>query len=160
MFRNLLISILAIVLLSACTVAQGAPLVPNPEDPVAGTPDEGYPVPNEEPVSFEPREEDAELERGLVYIDSTDLLIMESYPVQIMLAVKGAAPTPCHHVRIVVNPPDAENNILVEAYSVVDPEQICIQVLAPFEANINLGSFPTGNYSVLLNGEKVGEFES
>jgi hypothetical protein len=32
--------------------------------------------------------------------------------------------------------------------------------LEPFEANIGLGSFPSGYYSVRVNGEMIGEFDS
>ena len=33
---------------------------------------------------------------GAVYIDTADLLIMESYPVQVALHITGNLPTPCH----------------------------------------------------------------
>ncbi len=156
MFRTLLISILAIALLSACA----APLEPSPDDPVPSPPDNGYPAPVDEPLQFEPRDSDVELERGEVYLDSADVLVMESFPVQIMLSLTGNTPTPCHQVRILANPPDVDNNIQIEVYSVFDPAQVCIQVLQPFVANLNLGSFPTGSYTVLVNGEQIGEFES
>jgi hypothetical protein len=40
---------------------------------------------------------------------------------------------------------------------VVDPNVACIQMLSPFSVSIPLGSFETGQYTVLLNGEKVGQ---
>jgi hypothetical protein len=61
---------------------------------------------------------------------------------------------------VIANPPDDQNQIQVEVYSVIDPEQMCIQVLEPLEANIGLGSFPSGHYTVFVNGEQVGEFDS
>jgi hypothetical protein len=30
----------------------------------------------------------------------------------------------------------------------------------PFEANIDLGTYPSGHYSVWVNGELAGEFDS
>jgi hypothetical protein len=45
----------------------------------------------------------------------------------------------------------------VNVYSLVDPAEICIQVLEKFESNIPLGSYSSGNYTVLVNGEPVGE---
>jgi hypothetical protein len=36
----------------------------------------------------------------------------------------------------------------------------CIQVLEPFQEQIDLGTFPSGHYSVWLNGEWVGEFDA
>ena len=109
---------------------------------------------------YSPKPEDATLTRGKVFLDSTEILVMESYPVQIMLVLNGSLPTPCNQLRVEANPPDKQNRIQVEAYSVIDPEQMCIQVLDPFDANFGLGSFPTGHYSVWVNGEKVGEFDS
>ena len=83
---------------------------------------------------------------------------MESYPLQVALLIKGTLPTPCHRLRVEVSKPDIQNFIAVEAYSLVDPDQNCIQVLEPFDENIPLGSYPDGSYTVTLNGEEVGEF--
>ena len=79
---------------------------------------------------------------------------------QINLVLRGELPTPCNQLRIKVTPPDAQNLIQVNVYSVVDPDQICTQVLEPFEAVVSLGSFTSGKYSVYVNGEYLGEFES
>ena len=53
--------------------------------------------------------------------------------------------------------PDDNDQINVNVYSLVDPAEICIQVLEKFESNIPLGSYSSGNYTVLVNGEPVGE---
>lgn len=98
--------------------------------------------------------------RGEVYLDSTELLTMESYPPQFMLVLKGSLPTPCHQIRIAVSPPDTENKIVVEVYSVADPNAICVQMLEPFEVNFPLGSFPAGKYTLWVNGEMAAEFQS
>lgn len=107
-----------------------------------------------------PSPADSALTRGEVYLDSVELLTLESYPLQFMLNVKGNLPTPCHELRIAVSPPDATNRIVVDAYSLADPGGICVQVLEPFEVNFPLGSFPGGHYSVWVNGEKVAEFDA
>ncbi len=114
------------------------------------------------PINSEhlPEREDSNLAQGNVFIDHAELLIRESYPVQIALALQGSLPTPCNQLRVIAKPPDEQNRIHVEVYSVVDPTLICVQVLEPFEANIGLGSFPTGHYSVWVNGEMIGEFDS
>jgi hypothetical protein len=57
-----------------------------------------------------------------------------------------------------VSKPDAQNRIQVEAYSVIDPNRLCTQVISPFETQITLGSFTSGKYSVYINGEYLGEF--
>ena len=128
---------------------------PDLDEPVTGEPgDESTPSPQ----PWAPQPEDEDLDRGNAYVEGSDILILESFPVQIMLNLSGSLPTPCHQLRIVVAAPDAQNQIAVDVYSVVDPEQICTQNLAPFEANVPLGSFPSGDYTVLVNGEVVGEF--
>jgi hypothetical protein len=163
--KYLSILLLLFMLLSACSnlppaapempASTSAPSYPNepsyPNQPTAG-------APGSQPYAHQPGDE--ALERGEVFLDSSEVLVMESYPVQIMLTLKGSLPTPCHQLRIKTNPPDVKNRIQVEAYSVVDPAQICTQVLQPFEANLGLGSFPSGHYSVWVNGEMVGEFDA
>ena len=93
-------------------------------------------------------------------IDRSDLLIMESYPIQIALVLQGSLPTPCHQLRVIAKPPDEQNRIQVDVYSVVDPAMVCVQVIELFEVNIGLGSFPTGHYSVWVNEDLVGEFDA
>jgi len=48
----------------------------------------------------------------------------------------------------------------VEVYSLVQPDQVCIQVLEPFDVNVPLGSYVAGSYTVVINGEEMGEFTS
>jgi hypothetical protein len=85
---------------------------------------------------------------------------MESFPPQYMLHLVGNLPTPCHHLRANVSQPDDQNRIQVEVYSLVDPEEICTQVLSPFENNLSLGSFETGKYTLLLNGKQIAEIQA
>jgi hypothetical protein len=99
-----------------------------------------------------------QMARGEVTIAESDVLLLESYPVQVVLNLKGTLSTPCHHLRAKVNQPDAENRIQVEVYSIHDPDEICIQMLEEYETNIPLGSFPDGSYTIWVNGEQVGEF--
>ena len=84
----------------------------------------------------------------------------ESYPPQISLSLEGELPTPCHELRAEIAPPDAENKIQIAVYSVVDRNEACAQVLGPVEESIDLGTFPPGHYSVWVNGELAGEFDS
>jgi hypothetical protein len=93
-------------------------------------------------------------------MNSADLLLMESFPIQVAMILRGNLPTPCHNLRVVINVPDGDSNINVATYSVTDPDKICVQVLQSFEASIPLGSFPPGHYIVTVNGERVGEFDA
>lgn len=99
-------------------------------------------------------------ERGNVYLNSTELLTMESYPLQFSLVLKGNLPTPCNKLKISVNPPDAQNKIVMDLYSTINQDMVCIQALQPFEENFPLGSFPTGHYTLWINGIQAVEFDA
>ncbi len=180
MFRNFaLLAILASLLLAACTAPGGSQptelpvptateppatatteppavtLTPGPDEPVTAEPG-GAATPAPQP--WDPQPGDKSLERGPAHVEGAAVLVLESFPVQIMLTLSGSLPTPCHQLRVAVAAPDAQNQIAVEVYSVADPAQSCTQNLAPFEVNVPLGSFPSGSYTVLVNGTPMGEF--
>jgi hypothetical protein len=94
---------------------------------------------------------------GPVFVDLTDIILMESFPVQVVLRVGGSLPTPCHRPVWEVN--DDGSTIAVRLGSVSDPAEICVQVLEPFEISIPLGSFESGSRTVTLNGDPIGDFE-
>lgn len=146
--------ILTIILalgLTACTSIQAVP-----DMPVSSTDEPAGAVPV---ADYAPQPADVPLAVSEVSIDSAQLLLMESYPLQVNLAIKGALPTPCHTLRVRVEPPDKKNNIRVEVYAVSDPAEMCVQLVAPFQVNVSLGSFPSGKYIVWVNGDKAGVFE-
>lgn len=132
-----------------------------PPDTAVTSPAGGDMTPSEPYINpFLPKPGDEKLTRGTVFIDEASLVIRESYPPQISLSLNGDLPTPCHELRAEIPLPDQENKIMVEAYSVVDPNAACTQVLEPFQAHIDLGTFPGGHYSVWVNGDLAGEFDS
>jgi hypothetical protein len=119
-----------------------------------------YPEPAATSIAdWTPRPGDEELLRGEVFIDDAQLLTLESYPPQYMLSLKGNLPTPCHQLRVRVPSPDKENRIQVEVYSLSKPTEICIQVLAPFTANVPINGLPTGQYAIEVNGEDLGAIQ-
>jgi hypothetical protein len=163
--KRFLLFLLATISLYACnrlqTVQTENPSYPNePSYPNAPSyPNEpGSGDASQQPYAPQPGDE--ALTRGDVQIDSAEVLVMESFPLQIMLALSGSLPTPCNQLRVVDNPPNDESQIHMDVYSVTDPAQVCIQVLEPFDVNIGLGSFPAGHYTVWVNGEMIGEFDS
>jgi hypothetical protein len=135
--------IVAIFILSACTPATTKPSMDGPPE-TTSTP---FPA-------------DSNPLRGNVYLDSTELLTLESFPLQFTLVFKGNLPTPCHQLHVEVGPPDADNRINVDVYSVVQTDMACVQVLEPFEQNLPLGSFPAGHYTLWVNGELIAEFDA
>lgn len=149
---------LLILLLASCAPESQA--TSEPDTPVTGVPEENMST-NEPPINpFAPQAGDKDLLRGNVYIDESSLLIRESFPPQISLSIRGNLPTPCNSLRADISAPGQENKIAVDVYSMIDPNKACVQVLSPFEESIDLGTFPTGHYTVWVNGEMVGEFDS
>jgi hypothetical protein len=151
--KKILISLTLITLaLSACSAGSGA------------YPDPSYPNPTQSNPAdinqYLPQPSDLNLIRGDAYVTLSEILIMESMPLQFSLYLKGSLPNPCSLLRISPNPPDAENRINVEVYSLVDPAQVCVQTTKDYDVSFPLGSYPSGHYILLVNGNQVTEFDA
>lgn len=142
MKKMILLVALAFTLL-ACGAGSG------PEDPVDDT------TPTTTPSATVP--DSIPDDAGPVFVDSTDIILMESFPVQVALRVTGNLPTPCHELAYEVE--DDGTTIAARLASVADPDAVCAQVLEPFEFSIPLGSFESGTRAVTLNGQPAGDFE-
>jgi hypothetical protein len=147
-----------ILLVASCVPLPQA--TPRPDTPVTSPPIDGSSTEEPGVNPFEPKPDDANLTRGNVQINEASLMIRESYPPQISLSISGDLPTPCNELRVKISRPEQENKIIVDVYSLVDPNKVCIQVLEPFEEHIDLGTFPAGHYSVWVNDEMAGEFDA
>jgi hypothetical protein len=90
-----------------------------------------------------------------IFLDDIQLEIDGNDPAGVRLVVRGNLPTPCHAFAYRLGQPDAEGNINIEVFSLVDPSAVCTQVLQSFEETIDLGMFPTDEYTILVNGEAV-----
>jgi hypothetical protein len=156
-----LIMILAILLLNACRpesfpFAAGSP---TPDSTAAALTATAVPVtPGVNP--YAPQANDGDFLRADVHLSIIDLITLEVTPTQIGLMISGALPSPCHALRVVVPPPDAQNQIRVEVYSIVNTAQFCTPVLKQFEARVPLGYYPPGIYTVWVNGMRIGNFSS
>jgi len=138
------------------TAPTSTPWYPGP-----GTP--GAPVNGASMTSgFEPQPSDASLSRSQVFLelDSGELITMDSTPLQVTAVLTGNLPDPCHQLRVVVTPANSEKRIDIEVYSLTDPSVACTTVLSPFVARIPLGGYFGGQFSVYVNGELFGEFDS
>jgi hypothetical protein len=87
-----------------------------------------------------------------VYVDSVDILLAESWPVQVRVLVKGNLPNPCHALAWDLGEPDADGRIVLDLYSTADLDQVCVEMLQGFEQTIALGSFTSGSYVLVVNG--------
>ena len=93
-----------------------------------------------------------------VDFDSTEIIVMESFPMQVELIIQGDLPTPCHELRWVIQDPDENKAIHVEVYSEIDTSLKCAQMLESFRERIPLGDFEQTGYSVWINEYEVGGF--
>lgn len=90
---------------------------------------------------------------GPVFVDETELIVAESFPMQLFLVVRGTLPTPCHEARREVV--ETSEGVFEVALHSVNTGQDCIQVLEPIELNIRLGTSEGGPIQVLVNGDVV-----
>jgi hypothetical protein len=94
------------------------------------------------------------------FADQIELKPNAGNPAHTDVVVTGSLPTPCHELRAFVNPPDANNIVNVQIYSVVDTEKVCTQVLSPYEGvAATIKDLPAGVYSVVSNNQPLGEIE-
>lgn len=138
--------------------APGTPVPTTSAYPEPGNPGTGTPV--IPPSGYEPQPGDDSLKRDQVFLDmiNSQIVVTASEPAQVKAILAGNLPDPCHYLRVVVTPPDANNTINIEAYSLVDANTACVTKLEPLTASIPLGSYSTGEYTVMVNGENLGQF--
>jgi hypothetical protein len=89
---------------------------------------------------------------GLATVEEIDILTLESFPVQIFVIARGYLPNPCTEIYQISQ--EREGNsffITIETYC---SQEVCIQIIAPFEEVIPLEVYglPAGTYTVEVNG--------
>ncbi|RLD09540.1 MAG: hypothetical protein DRI56_03970 [Chloroflexota bacterium] len=140
--------------------AKNSPPTPSPKkqeiDPNSSQKEDAHDTNTDNP--FAPSFEEKSWPHGQVYLDASEVTLTKGG--EVMLRLIGSLPTPCHKLRALIAEPDAENKIIVNIYSVSDPSGMCVQVLAPFDEDVPLGAFEAGEYTVWVNGEQVGVFQS
>lgn len=72
-----------------------------------------------------------------LYIDEIDVLVAESFPVQLFLHVIGNAPTPCHQVAYSI---ETDGDHIEVQLTTVAADGMCAQVLQPVDVSVPLGS--------------------
>jgi len=89
---------------------------------------------------------------GLASVDEIDILILESFPVQINVIARGNLPDPCTEISEVLQ--EREGNTFFATIKTYRSPGLCIQVIAPFEEIIPLEVYglPAGTYTVDVNG--------
>lgn len=174
---------LALLLLAGCQAAEPQKAAPdgaaNPPAGGEGADTVDYPAPQAAPVegsypapagqqsaeqpsslwlAYPPAPGDDALQRGNFMVESASLETVENEPGSYNLKVEGSLPTPCNAPRVTVNPPDQQNRIVVEVYSLADPQVACTQVIQPFSGVLaKLSGYPSGAYTVMVNEVEAGQ---
>jgi len=89
---------------------------------------------------------------GLAPVEEIEIVILESFPVQINVIARGNLPDPCTEISEVLQ--EREGNTFFVTIKTYRYPGFCIQVLAPFEEIIPLDVYglPAGIYNVDVNG--------
>ena len=140
--------------LAACTSGEGGgqisnptptnpPIQPTPTDVPASspTPDPDVPTPGGEMVV------------GLAGVESIEILILESFPVQVRAHVQGALSDACTRIGEVTQKRDG-NTFEITITTARPKDLMCAQVITPFEESIALdvAGLKAGTYTVNVNG--------
>lgn len=84
-------------------------------------------------------------------INSVDVLLLESFPVQAQLEVSGYQTDGCE-TEVLVDVSQRGRDVQVEIYRVLPPFVMCTMVIVDYEETISLGAFDPGQYRVTVNG--------
>lgn len=84
-------------------------------------------------------------------VESVDVLILESFPMQLDLVVRGYQPDGCEF-PVIVEQSREGNLITVHIYRQVPPDVMCTMMLVPYEETIRLdGGFEGGSFEIRVN---------
>ena len=89
---------------------------------------------------------------NLLQVDTVEVLILESFPVQVNAVIGGTVPDACTEIGEIAQR-RSDNAIELTITTTRDPAAFCAQVLTAVEETVALdGDFPAGEYTVTVNG--------
>lgn len=124
----MVLGLVSLLALSACS----------PPDPADGTP-----VP--------PKPDGDTVAGGNAFVDEIELLLMESFPVQVRAQLRGELSDGCTAIEAITPAYDeAKQTFTIQIETTRDPEMMCTQALVPFEESVELPvrGLPAGTYTV------------
>ena len=170
--RFSLATLLAAVVLGACSPSGQAVTQPaGPATPVSGvTSGQETPAPAPDdsvssgdgvvssdqtplPPPTKPNPMDTEVGRAVV--DSIDILLLESFPLQVHASLKGNLPDGCTKIGEVVQTYDSATRTFTLDVQTLRPKGMaCTLAVVPYEKNVALEVYglPKGTYTVNANG--------
>lgn len=98
------------------------------------------------PISTQP-------DRGQAIVNGIDIMTLESFPVQVNVVARGELPDSCTAIDQVISQ-RGDTDFRVAVTTIRQPDQVCSQVVVPFEETISLdvAGLPAGTYQVSVNG--------
>jgi putative hemolysin len=94
---------------------------------------------------------------GPAQIDEVTVQMLESFPVQVEVLIRGSLPNSCTQIDKLDQRFDPEENIFwIEITTVRTTDDACAQALVPFEDTVPLDVYglPAGTYTVDVNGKR------
>lgn len=92
---------------------------------------------------------------SLHLIENVEVVVMESYPMQIALNVSGYIPDGCAAPTQVIQSRE-ENTVMVRVFRTLPPDAICAAMAADYNDTIMIeGGFDFGHYTFDVNGVVV-----
>jgi inhibitor of cysteine peptidase len=95
------------------------------------------------------------VEDGLAPVEEIQILMMESFPIQVAVLVEGYLPDGCTEIdEINQTFNDETNTFSVEITTVRPTDAVCTEAIVPFEERVSLDvrGLPAGTYTVDVNG--------
>ncbi len=112
------------------------------------------------PPEVEPnRPDDGEYIYGTAVVENIEILILESFPVQIHVIAKGYLPDGCTEIGDITKNMDG-NTFTVTVETIRPADMMCTEAIVPYEKSIPLDVYglKAGTYNVLVNSAS-GSFE-
>lgn len=139
--------LVALLLVACAPETLDSPQTPSPDSPVATDtplPTKGDVVPPGPGVDT----------TGLAHVEAVEVLLLESFPLQVQVVARGNLPDGCTQIDEVTELLEG-NTFRVEIRTIRPADAICTAVIVPFQQVIPLDVYglPAGAYKVLVNGQ-------
>lgn len=105
-------------------------------------------------------------DRQPVIVEDVEIVVRESWPMQVAVMISGSLPTPCHELRWTVEQSatttsedwtvaaDGSEHTITVWTTDLPADTVCATVMEPFSEQVELGRFVSGDYTIVVNGER------
>lgn len=153
---NRLFWLLSIGALFVAACGPGSPAGEGGDDVAEPTLDPDAPVSSDDPLPTAAAGGDEAGDRVIdkAPVDSIDILILESFPVQVRILVSGNLPDGCTEISHAEQTNLDNKQIMLAVFTKRPAAAVCTLALVPFEQSFPLDvyDFPAGDYTVAVNG--------